>query len=125
MPRTTVAPAGGKVVGPYSPAVEADGLLFLSGQIPLDPATGKLAEGGVAAQTEQCFKNLFALLAAAGLDESHVLKATVFLTDMADFAAMNEVYARQFTHPFPARSAVAVAALPLGARVEIEVIAKR
>lgn len=114
-----------KAVGPYSHAVDAGGLIFLSGQIPVEPETGKLVPGGVGAQTEQCLKNALSVLAAAGLDESHVQKVTVFLTDMADFAAMNEVYKTRFSEPYPARSAIAVAGLPLGAMVEIETIAKK
>lgn len=125
MSRIAVTGPQGEVVGPYSPGVDAGGLIFLSGQIPLDPVSGKLVAGGVEEQTRQCFDNAFALLAAAGLDESHVQKVTVFLTDMADFAAMNAVYQTRFSRPYPARSAVAVAALPLGARVEIELIARR
>lgn len=114
-----------RVVGPYAQAVEAGELVFLSGQTPLDSATGKLVEGDIGAQTRQCFKNLFAVLAAAGLGADEVVKATVFLTDMNDFSAMNAVYQEQFTAPYPARSTIGVAALPLGARVEIELIARR
>jgi 2-iminobutanoate/2-iminopropanoate deaminase len=112
-------------VGPYSHAVEVDGHIYLSGQTPLDPATGHLVAGDVAAQAEQCFRNLFAVLAAAGLDSDHVVKVNVFLTDMNDFAAMNEVYRRQFNKPFPARTTIGVAALPLNAGIEIEMIARR
>ena len=125
MPRKAVFPANGKVIGPYSPAVDSNGLLFLSGQIPVDSASGKVVDGGIAAQTEQCFKNLFAVLASAGLSEADVVKANVFLTDMGNFAAMNQVYATKFSAPYPARSTVAVAGLPLGAQVEIELIARR
>ena len=114
-----------KAVGPYSHAVDAGGLVFLSGQIPVDPETGKLVPGGISAQTEQCLKNALNVLAAAGLDESHVQKVTVFLTDMANFAAMNEVYKTRFSEPYSARSAIAVAGLPLGAAVEIEIVAKK
>lgn len=110
-------------VGPYSHAVEAGQLVFLSGQTPVDSTTGKLVEGDIAAQTEQCFKNLFNVLEAAKLNPDDVVKVNVFLTNMADFAAMNEVYTKQFSTPYPARSTVAVAALPLGAQVEIEMIA--
>lgn len=123
MSRKAITPPSAKAVGPYSHAVDADGLIFLSGQIPTDPATGKFPDG-VSAQAEQCFKNAFAILEAAGLNESHVQKVTVFLTDMADFAAMNEIYKTKFSDPFPARSAFAVAGLPLGALIEIEMIAK-
>lgn len=125
MPRKSFTAAGATAVGPYSHAVEAGDLVYLSGQTPLDSATGKLAEGDIVAQTEQCFKNLFAVLAAAGLSEADVVKANVFLTDMGNFAAMNQVYATKFSAPYPARSTVAVAGLPLGAQVEIELIARR
>ncbi len=116
---TTNAPAA---IGPYSQAIEANGMLFCSGQIPIDPATGAFVEGGIKEQTHQVFKNITQVLAAAGTDLSHVVKTTVFLSDMANFAAMNEVYAEFFTQPFPARSAVAVKDLPKGALVEIEVL---
>ena len=125
MSRKSFTAAGATAVGPYSHAVEAGDLVFLSGQTPLDSATGKLAEGDIAAQTEQCFKNLFAVLASAGLSEADVVKANVFLTDMGNFAAMNQVYATKFSAPYPARSTVAVAGLPLGAQVEIELVARR
>lgn len=110
-------------VGPYSPAVRVGDLLFCSGQIPLDPATGELVSGDIRAQTEQVLRNLQALLQAQGLDFGRVVKTTVFLTDLADFAAMNEVYARAFPVEAPARTTVQVAALPRGARVEIEALA--
>ena len=110
-------------VGPYSHAVRVGDLLFCSGQIPLDPATGQLVPGEVVAQTQQVLANLRAILVAEGLDFSRVVKSTVFLTDLGDFAAMNEVYARHFPADPPARSTVQVSALPRGARVEIEVIA--
>ena len=125
MSRKSFTAAGATAVGPYSHAVEAGDLVFLSGQTPLDSATGKLVEGDIAAQTEQCFKNLFAVLAAADLSEADVVKANVFLTDMGNFAAMNQVYATKFSAPYPARSTVAVAGLPLGAQVEIELVARR
>lgn len=118
------APAAPPAVGPYSHAVRAGELLFLSGQTPLDPATGALVPGDVGAQTTQVFANLAAVLDAAGRSFDDVVKANVFLVDMADFAAMNAVYATIFTAPYPARSTVAVAGLPLGARVEIELIAR-
>ncbi|HVO18201.1 MAG TPA: Rid family detoxifying hydrolase [Anaeromyxobacter sp.] len=124
MSRVAVTAEGAAVVGPYSQGVRAGELLFLSGQTSLDPATGRLAEGDVGAQTEQCFKNLFAVLRAAGLGPDAVVKVNVFLTDMGDFAAMNEAYAKQFARPYPARSTVGVAALPLGARIEIELVAR-
>jgi 2-iminobutanoate/2-iminopropanoate deaminase len=125
MSRKSFTAAGATAVGPYSHAVEAGDLIFLSGQTPLDSATGKLVEGDIAAQTEQCFKNLFNVLAAAGLTEADVVKANVFLTDMGNFAAMNKVYATKFAAPYPARSTVAVAGLPIGAQVEIELIARK
>jgi len=113
------------VVGPYSPAVRAGKLVYLSGQTPLDPATGRLMEGDVQVQTAQCFQNLFAVLREAGLTPDHVVKVNVFLTDMNDFEAMNEIYAAHFARPFPARTTIGVAALPLGARIEIELIARK
>jgi 2-iminobutanoate/2-iminopropanoate deaminase len=112
-----------KAVGPYSMAIEAGDYVYLSGQTPMDPATGKLVQSDIGAETKQCLTNLQGVLEAAGLTFAHVVKANVFLTNMGDFAAMNEVYAKHFPAPFPARSTVAVAALPLGARVEIELIA--
>lgn len=120
---TTDAPAA---IGPYSQAVDSGaGLVFLSGQLPIDPATGSFPDGGVKEQTRQSLLNVRAILAAAGLTLANVVKTTVFLADMGDFAAMNEVYAQFFAEPFPARSAVAVKALPKGALVEIECIASR
>ncbi len=110
-------------VGPYSHAVRSNGHLFCSGQTPLDPATGELVTDGVAAQTRQCFSNLFAVLGAAGLGPANVVKCNVYLTDMDDFAEMNGAYQEMFDTPYPARTAVAVAALPLGAQVEIELVA--
>ena len=110
-------------VGPYSQAVAAGGLVFVSGQIPLDPATGELVEGDVAAQTERVLENLGAVLEAAGLGFGDVIKTTIYLADTADFAAVNEVYARCFPTDPPARATIQVAALPKGARIEIEVIA--
>ena len=117
---TEKAPAA---IGPYSQAIEANGMVFLSGQLPVDPATGEFAPGGVTEQTTQCFENIKSILAEAGLTIDNVVKTTVFLADMNDFAAMNAVYADNFTAPFPARSAFAVKALPKGALVEIESIA--
>ena len=117
---TTDAPAA---VGPYSQAVAFGGLLFCAGQIPLDPATGEIVSGDVAAQTERVCANIAAVLKAGGTTFANVVKTTVFLTDMANFAAMNAVYAKYFTEPFPARSTVAVAGLPRGTQVEIEVVA--
>jgi len=119
------SPNAPKAVGPYSQAVWAGDLLFLAGQTPLNPATGKLAEGGAGEQTEQVLKNLEAVLAEAGLSFDNVIKANVFLISMDDFSAMNAVYQTKFNAPCPARSTIAVAALPLGARVEIELVARK
>lgn len=110
-------------VGPYSQAIRVDGFVFCSGQIPLDPATGKLVAGGLTEQTRQVLDNLAAVLAAADLTLGDIVKTTIFLIDINDFAAVNAVYAERMGTPPPARSTVAVAALPLGARVEIEAIA--
>ncbi len=118
---TDKAPAA---VGPYSQGIRAKGeLLFLSGQVPLDPATGKLVEGGVEAQTRQCCKNIAAVLASQGLGMENVVKTTVFITNMGDFPKVNAIYKEHFPAPCPARSCVEVSALPLGALVEIESIA--
>ncbi len=126
MAKKSVAPAGGaKPIGPYSTAIENGDLLFISGQIPLDGATGKLVPGDISAQARQSMENLKAILAAAGLSFANVVKTTIFLTDMADFAAVNEVYKAYVTEPYPARSTFAVAALPMGAKVEVEMIAAR
>ena len=110
-------------IGPYSQAMKANGMLFCSGQIPIDPATGEFVEGGVAEQTEQVFKNLIAVLEAGGSSLEDVVKTTVFLADMNDFAAMNEIYGRYFDSNKPARTTVQAARLPRDARVEIECIA--
>lgn len=125
MIRKAVSAPGATAIGPYSHAVWAGKRLYLSGQTPVDPATGELVQGEVGAQAEQCFRNLFAVLSAAGLGPEHVVKVNVYLTDMGNFAAMNEVYARQFEQPYPARTTVAVAALPRGAAIEIEMIARK
>jgi 2-iminobutanoate/2-iminopropanoate deaminase len=125
MSRKVFEARGAKSVGPYSHAVEAGELVFLSGQTPIDTETGELVKGGIKEQTAQCFKNLFAVLEASGLTPDDVMKVNVFLTDMKNFADMNEVYAAHFSEPFPARTTVAVLGLPLGAEVEIEMIAKR
>jgi 2-iminobutanoate/2-iminopropanoate deaminase len=114
-----------KAVGPYSQAVEANGTLYISGQLPIDPATAKFAEGGVKEQTAQSLKNIGAILEAAGYTYADVVKTTVLLNDMNDFAAMNEVYASVFTSDQPARAAYQVAKLPMGALVEIETIAAK
>lgn len=117
---TTNAPAA---IGPYSQAIEANGMVFVSGQLPVDPATGEFAEGGIKELTRQSLTNMKNILAEAGLAMANVVKTTVFLADMADFAAMNEVYASFFEGVAPARSAVAVKTLPKNALVEIECIA--
>ena len=111
-------------VGPFSPAVRAGELLYLSGQVAQDPATGKLVEGGVEAQALQIFRNVAAVLASAGKDFEDVVRVGVFLRDMADFKAVNAVYERHFARPYPARTVIGVASLPLGAAIEIEVIAR-
>lgn len=112
-------------IGPYSQAIEAAGMVFVSGQLPINPATGAFAEGGIKELTRQSLENIKHILAEAGLTMEHVVKTTVFLADMADFAEMNEVYATYFTGNAPARSAVAVKTLPKEARVEIECIAAK
>ena len=112
-----------KALGPYSQAIEANGFIFASGQVPIDPDTNEFAEGGIKEQTRQSLTNAQNILKEAGIDLSHVVKTTVFLSDMANFTAMNEVYAEFFKEPYPARSAVAVKTLPKGALVEIECIA--
>jgi 2-iminobutanoate/2-iminopropanoate deaminase len=112
-----------EAIGPYSQAVKANGLVFLSGQIPIDPATGQFVAGGIAEQTEQVMRNLSMVLEAAGSGLGQVVKTTVFLADMGDFAAMNEVYGRYFEKDAPARATVEAARLPRDARVEIEAIA--
>lgn len=119
---TQHAPAA---IGPYSQAIEVNGFVYASGQLPIDPATGAFPEGGVKEQTRQSILNVKAILEEAGLALSNVVKTTVYLADMGDFAAMNEVYSQFFAQPFPARSAIAVKALPKGALVEVEVVAAR
>jgi 2-iminobutanoate/2-iminopropanoate deaminase len=124
MPIEFVAtPNAPRAIGPYSQATRAGGLLFTAGQVGFDPSTGELVDGGIAEQTERVLLNIRAILQASGLEMANVIKTTVFLVDMADFAAMNTAYASAFGEHRPARSTVAVAALPRGARVEIEAIA--
>jgi len=118
---TSKAPAA---IGPYSQAVKSNGLLFCSGQIPLNPETGEMVSGGIRQETEQVMKNLKAVLAAAGTGFDRVLKTTIYLVDMADFPQVNEVYSSYFSMAKPARATVAVAALPRGAKVEIDAIAE-
>ncbi len=125
MTKTAITPPKGKAIGPYSLAIQSGDLVFISGQIPLDGATGKLVDGDVTAQARQSLENLKAILEAAGLSFDHVVKTTIFLTSMGDFAAVNEVYKAYVTEPYPARSTIAVAALPMAAKVEIEMIASR
>jgi 2-iminobutanoate/2-iminopropanoate deaminase len=123
MRQAVATPSAPAAIGPYSQAIRADGFLFVSGQIPLDPATGTLVEGDIAAQTHQVFANLRAILEAAGSSFDHVVRATVYLADMNDFAIVNEVYGGYFSTPAPARATVQAARLPRDARVEIDVIA--
>ena len=118
---SSAAPAA---IGPYSQAIRAGNLLFVSGQIPLDPATGTMVEGGIAVQTHRVFRNLAGILEAAGTSLDHVVRATVYLADMNDFAGMNDVYGGYFRPPAPARSTIQAARLPKDARVEIDVIAE-
>ncbi|MGJ3523337.1 Rid family detoxifying hydrolase [Nitratidesulfovibrio sp. D1] len=121
--RTAIIPAGAPApVGPYSPGLACGGLLFVSGQLPVDPATGVFVEGDMGARARQCLRNVQAVAQAAGADLDQVVKVTVFLTDLADFAAMNAAYAEFFAAPFPARSTIQVAALPLGSNIEIEAV---
>jgi 2-iminobutanoate/2-iminopropanoate deaminase len=119
---TTTAPAA---IGPYSQAIGAGDFLYCSGQIPLDPGTGNMVPGGIAEQTRQCLGNLRKVLIAAGVDFSHVVKTTIYLADMADFATVNEIYAEYCSDPAPARATVQVAALPKGALIEIDAVAFR
>lgn len=125
MKRIINTPDAPAAIGPYSQAVEAGGMLFISGQIPLDPHTMKLVEGGIQEQTEQVLKNIGAILNAAGYTFKDVVKSTCLLSDMANFKAMNEVYARYYSEDAPARAAYAVKDLPMGAMIEIETIAAR
>ncbi len=117
------APDAPKAMGAYSPAIKAGNLLFISGQIPIDPSTGELIQGDITAQTERVMRNIEALLRAAGLDFNHVVRTTVFLTDMNEFGAMNDVYSRYVVAPPPARATVQVARLPRDIKIEIDAIA--
>jgi 2-iminobutanoate/2-iminopropanoate deaminase len=121
--RALAARDGPRPVGPYSPAIRAGDLLFVSGQVPFDPSSGALVPGDIAAQTRRVLDNIGALLAAAGLTHDDIVRTTVFLADMNDFAAMNAVYGTYFTEPYPARSTVQAARLPRDARIEIDAIA--
>ena len=122
--REAIAPADApKAIGPYSPAIRAGNLLFVSGQIPIDPSTGDLVAGDISVQTERVMRNIAALLAAAGAGFEHVVRTTVFLADLNDFAGMNEVYSRYLVEPPPARATVQVARLPRDVRIEVDAIA--
>ena len=125
MLREAINAEGAVSVGPYSHAVESGDTVYLSGQTPIDSETGKLVEGDIKAQTQQCFTNLFNVLKVAELTSDNVQKVNVYLTDMNNFKAMNEVYEKQFSAPYPARTTIGVAALPLGAGIEIEMFARR
>jgi 2-iminobutanoate/2-iminopropanoate deaminase len=121
--QAVTSPKAPRAIGPYSAALRAGQLLFVSGQIPIDPESGAVIDGDIGSQTRQVLRNLGALLEAAGLSPAHVVRTTVFLADMNDFAAMNEVYRSFFAEPYPARSTVEAARLPRDARIEIDVIA--
>ena len=123
MKELITAAGAAKAIGPYSPALKIGNLLFLSGSIPLDPASGQLVEGGIKEQTMRVMENIKALLAAAGADFNNIARTTVFMVDLGEFAAMNEIYSSYFTAPYPARSTVQVVKLPRDVRVEIDVIA--
>lgn len=123
MTKIALKPEGMSGVGPYLIAIKSGGVVYLSGQVHMDPEAGKLVDGDIGAQTRQCLENLKRVLAADGLSFADVVKCTVFLIDMGDFAEVNKVYAEYMVEPFPARSCIQVAGLPLGARVEIEAIA--
>lgn len=123
MRQAVSTPAAPQAIGPYSQAIKAGSLLFVSGQIPIDPATGAMVDGDIAAQTHRVFQNIKAILEAAGASLDHVVRTTVYLADMGDFAAMNEVYGTYFSNPAPARATVQAARLPKDSRVEIDVIA--
>ena len=123
MRQAVSTPSAPKAIGPYSQAIKAGSLLFVSGQVPIDPATGNVVEGDIAAQTHRVFQNIGEILKAAGASFDHVVRTTVFLADMNDFSAMNAVYATYFSAPAPARATVEVSRLPKDARIEIDVIA--
>lgn len=125
MKKVISTPKAPAAIGPYSQAIQVGNLIYTSGQIPIDPATGQLVEGGIKEQTRQSLSNIQAIIQEAGLTMASVVKTTVFMADMADFAEMNSVYAEFFTEPYPARSAVAVKTLPKNALVEIEVVAEK
>lgn len=125
MKKEIITPKAPAAIGPYSQAIQVGNLIYTSGQIPIDPATGQLVEGGIKEQARQSLNNIQAILQEAGLTMTSVVKTTVFMADMADFADINSVYAEFFTEPYPARSAVAVKTLPKNALVEIEVVAEK
>ena len=125
MKKVISTPKAPAAIGPYSQAIQVGNLIYTSGQIPIDPATGQLVEGGIKEQTRQSLSNIQAILQEAGLTMTSVVKTTVFMADMVDFADMNSIYAEFFTEPYPARSAVAVKTLPKNALVEIEVVAEK
>lgn len=125
MKKVISTPNAPAAIGPYSQAIQVGNLIYTSGQIPIDPATGQLVEGGIKEQTRQSLSNIQAILQEAGLTMASVVKTTVFMADMADFADMNSIYAEFFTEPYPSRSAVAVKTLPKNALVEIEVVAEK
>src|SRR5262245_29924744 len=123
MKQTISSPNAPKAIGPYSPAVRVGQLLFVSGQVPLDPSTGQMVDGGIAEQTRRVLDNIGALLTAGGRSFGDVVRTTIFLSDMNDFGAVNEIYGQYFSEPYPTRATVQVARLPKDARVEIDVIA--
>lgn len=125
MKKVISTPKAPAAIGPYSQAIQVGNLIYTSGQIPIDPSTGQFVEGGIKEQTRQSLSNIQAILQEAGLTMASVVKTTVFMADMADFADMNSIYAEFFTEPYPARSAVAVKTLPKNALVEIEVVAEK
>jgi 2-iminobutanoate/2-iminopropanoate deaminase len=125
MPRKEFSAEGTTTLGPYSRAVESEGIIYFSGQTPVDQSTGKLVNDNIKDQTNQCFQNLFATLKSTGLTEKDIVKVNVYITDMKNFTAMNEVYKDKFTLPYPARTTIGVKELPLNALIEIEMIAIR
>ncbi len=125
MEKRSIESKNAVAIGPYSHAVEIDGFVYFSGQTPIDPETGKLVEEDITIQTRQCFSNLFNVLESAGLKKEHIIKVNVYLRHMKHFSEMNEVYKNQFNEPYPARTTIGVAELPLDALVEIEMIAKK
>lgn len=125
MPKKAITAPGAATAGPYSHAIKSGEKVYFSGQTPIDPKTGELIKGSIGEQTRQCFKNLFNVLESAGLTPDDVVKVNVYLTNMDDFSEMNSVYQEQFSQPYPARTTVGIDALPLGAEIEIEMIARK